>query len=558
MFRKLIFSLFLIGMVGSGVSYGDSVKVENPGVWPVMKGARYNPAVKLLVQPTQGKTLKQVNIKFEDIDQVEKVILRNGSPEVKKDEEVTVFGSAEAGKKKELVIKCDAPLEAGTNTFWLDVTPSEESVIGSEVVIQSISLTLDSRKLDPEMEPIAQRIGIMLGYPGEKVAQLKGAPRDCAAFRIPGLIQTKKGTLIGVFDARYENEVDLCRDIDVAVVRSTDGGQTWSRPKVNMDSGPGKANGCGDPCILQDKKGRIWMQALACHFAPGARAINASGKGTDPSKTGQWEMVYSDDEGKTWSRIMNVTEQVKKDEWNLVLAGPGNGICTKAGVIVFPAQVWEHGHKPWSRSSICYSEDGGRKWKMSEPLPVSSSECQVVELEDGSIMLNCRNEARTGKRVVYVTRDLGQTWEPHESNLKTLNDPTCQASLVAVDTKKYGRLLLYSNPWKHGRSNMSIRASRDEGVTWSEGVLYDVRGCMGYSCIAMTDPDHVGIIYETCHRDGEGYYRGIGFIRLPLETIVTGKKVPVLAAAGDDDDTAARGKKKTKKAKKGKKVRRKR
>ena len=223
MFRKLIFSLFLIGMVGSGVSYGDSVKVENPGVWPVMKGARYNPAVKLLVQPTQGKTLKQVNIKFEDIDQVAKVILRNGSPEVKKDEEVTVFGSAEAGKKKELVIKCDAPLEAGTNTFWLDVTPSEESVIGSEVVIQSISLTLDSRKLDPEMEPIAQRIGIMLGYPGEKVAQLKGAPRDCAAFRIPGLIQTKKGTLIGVFDARYENEVDLCRDIDVAVVRSTDG-----------------------------------------------------------------------------------------------------------------------------------------------------------------------------------------------------------------------------------------------------------------------------------------------------------------------------------------------
>ena len=528
------------------------VSVHNPGIWPLMKRASFNPAVKISVQ-TEGaedaKVLEQLEVMVNDPGQVAKITLRSGSSNGMDFKNSVEYDSAAPGKDGKVVIKSTKELEGGENNLWLDVEPSEESIIGSTVSFKGVKLSIGGKQIEPEMEPVTQRIGIMLGFPGDKVGQLQGAARDCAAFRIPGLVQTRKGTLVGVFDARYDNEVDLCRDIDVAMVRSTDGGQTWTLPQVNMDSGPGMDNGCGDPCILQDKKGRIWMQALACHFAPGARAINASGTGTDPSRTGQWEMVYSDNEGKTWSKIVNVTEQVKKDEWHLILAGPGNGICTKKGVIVFPAQIWQHGADPNCRSTICYSKDGGKTWKMGTGIPAKTSECQVVELKDGSLMLNCRNEAYQGKRIVYITKDLGETWEAHESNNKTLNDPTCQASLVTVETKKYGRLLLFSNPWIHGRSNMSIRASRDEGVTWSEGVLYDVRGCMGYSCIAMTDPDHVGIIYETCHKNGETDYRGIGFIRLPLETIVTGKEVAVKPAQGADEG------KKGKKARKGKKKR---
>ncbi len=530
------------------------VSVHNPGVWPLMKRARFNPAVKISIQ-TEGeedaKVMERVELTLDDPAQVAKVTLRSGSANGMDFKGSVEYGSAAPAENGKVVIKSTQALEGGENNLWLDVQPSEAAVIGSTVSLSGVKLSIDGKQIEPEMQPVTQRIGIILAFPGDKVGQLEGAARDCAAFRIPGLIRTKKGTMLGVFDARYDNEVDLCRDIDVAVVRSTDGGQTWTLPEVNMDSGPGMANGCGDPCILQDKKGRIWMQALACHFAPGARAINASGTGTDPAKTGQWEMVYSDNEGKTWSKIVNVTKQVKKDEWTLILAGPGNGICTKKGVIVFPAQIWQNGADPVCRSTICYSKDGGKNWTMGTGVPGKTSECQVVELKDGSLMLNCRNEAYGGKRMVYVTKDLGETWEAHESNSKTLNDPTCQASLVAVETKKYGRLLLFSNPWIHGRSNMSIRASRDEGVTWSDGVLYDVRGCAGYSCIAMTDPDHVGIIYETCHKNGETDYRGIGFIRLPLETIVTGKEVAVKPAQGAGE--GKKGKKGKKSKKKGKK-----
>lgn len=552
MLRNWNVALVACGVFLGSLCLANTVTVNNPGVWPLMKRAQYNPALKVTVQANEARGTQKFDrfeITLEDPGQVARITLRSGDDKANfKNSEV--YGSAEPTSSPKVVIKPTKRLEAGKHVLWLDVEPSEESIIGSSVTIKGIKASIGGKVVEAEMQPVSQRIGIMLGYPGEKVGQLKGAARDCAAFRIPGIIQTRKGTLVACFDARYENEVDLCRDIDVAVVRSTDGGQTWTLPDVAMDSGPGMANGCGDPCILQDKKGRIWMQALACHFGPGSRAINSSGKGTDPSKTGQWEMVYSDNEGKTWSKIVNVTRQIKEDEWTLILAGPGNGICTKDGVIVFPAQIWQNGANPVCRSTICYSKDGGKKWKMAPPIPAKTSECQVVELEDGTLMLNCRNEARTGKRVVYVTKDLGETWEPHESNLKTLNDPTCQASLIAVDSQKHGKLLLYSNPWIHGRSNMSVRASKDGGVTWGPGLLYDVRGCMGYSCLAMTDPDHVGVIYETCHTNGETNYRGIGFIRLPLESVVTGEDVAVKAAkpVADDDE------KKTKKSKKSKKV----
>ena len=385
-----------------------------------------------------------------------------------------------------------------------------------------MKVTIDGKEYSPEQAPITQRVGIILGMPGENVGnQPDGADaRHCVAFRIPGLIRTQNGTLIGCFDARYHHEGDLCADIDVATVRSTDGGQTWTRPEIAMDAGPGHTNGCGDPCIVQDNSGRIWLQSLVCHFAGGA-SLNVSKTGWDKDKTGQWGMVYSDDDGKTWSKdYVNPTRQIKKEEWNTILAGPGNGIITRDGTIVFPAQIWQNDANPRSMSTICYSKDGGKTWVYGNGVPHRTSECQVVELEDGAIMINCRNETWAGKRVVYVTRDLGKTWQEHETNCSALVEPTCQASIINVNSPKHGRLLLFSNPKKYPRSFMTLRVSRDDGKTWNEGVLYDTRRCMGYSCVAMVDDENVGIIYETCHTNEKNGNRGIGFIIIPLSEVL--------------------------------------
>ena len=528
----------------------ESISMVNPGVYPIMKRASFNPAVgiQLVVEGASSpQQIRRVRFKVDSPRSVEKVTLRTGDAQGMNFAGSEIFGTGEPDKKGFVSIPCKQDLPSGETMLWLDVTPSEKALVGSTLTISDVSVAIGKKSRELAGEPVTQRIGYMLGFPGENVKQkADGQERPCVAFRIPGLIQTQKGTLIGCFDARYTHEGDLCADIDVAVVRSTDGGQTWTKPEVALDAGPGHANGCGDPCILQDKKGRIWMQALATHFARG-RAINASRTGTSKEDTGQWEMVCSTDEGKTWGDIINVTEQVKKNEWNLILAGPGNGITLKDGTIVFPAQIWQHNATPNCRSTICYSKDGGKNWKFGTGVPHKTSECQVVELKDGSIMINCRNEAYGGRRIVYVTKDLGETWEAHETNSKALSEPTCQASIVSVKTKKYGPLLLFSNPKINGRSNMTIRTSRDDGKTWNEGYLYDVRRCMGYSCIAMTDDDHVGIIYETCHTNGLTGNRGIGFLRIPLETVVTGREVAAESAQ------LGEGRKKAKKGKKGKK-----
>ena len=50
-----------------------------------------------------------------------------------------------------------------------------------------------------------------------------------AAFRIPGLVTTNKGTLLGVYDVRYNSSVDLQEHIDIGLSRSTDGGKTWEK-----------------------------------------------------------------------------------------------------------------------------------------------------------------------------------------------------------------------------------------------------------------------------------------------------------------------------------------
>lgn len=533
-----------------------SVEMKHPGVYPIFKRAPQNAAFAIKVGGQGSGVLPEMTITLEvsDPEAVEKIHLRAGDEKGLSFKVDEVLGSGEPDDEGKVKISCPAGAPAGT-WLWFDVVPSEEALVGGLVTFSDIKVKAGERDFKPQQKPVTQRIGYLVGVPKETVDNQPdgAAPRMCKAFRIPGLIRTKKGSLVGCFDARYTREGDLCADIDVAVVRSEDGGQTWTAPFVGMDSGPGEANGCGDPCILQDPKtGRIWMQALACHFKGGA-SLNVSKTGFDPSQTGQWEMTFSDDDGKTWSKEhVNPTKDIKKEEWTTILAGPGNGIVTRKGVIVFPAQIWQRGANPRCMSTICYSKDGGKTWHYGNGVPHATSECQVVELKDGSIMINCRNEARQGKRIVYVSKDLGDSWEPHSTNNKDLREPTCQGSLIRAKTKK-GNFLLFSNPNSGGRNNMTIRYSKDEGDSWSEGYLYDNRQCMGYSSLALIDGNTVGVFYETCHTPPGHGPRGIGFLRFPLESILTGKDLPVKVKADKKGKKSKKAKKRKKKSKKSKK-----
>ena len=343
---------------------------------------------------------------------------------------------------------------------------------------------------------------------------------DCHTTRIPAMARTRKGTLLGVYDLRYRSAKDLQEHIDIGLSRSTDGGQTWEKPRPIMDMGqfggkPESENGCSDPNILiNPETGRIIVSAVWTHGKPGTHQW--VGKGSEPGygihQSSQFMMVYSDDDGLTWSKPENWTKRLKKEEWHLFAPAPGNGIALKDGTLVMPTQGRDAAGRPFS--NITWSRDGGQSWTVSEPARGNTTECSVVELGDGSLMLNMRdNRNRSDKsssngRAVAVSRDLGETWEKHSSDHGSLPEPTCMASLI-----RHGNHLFFSNPHhKSTRSHLTIQRSTDWGKTWPDGnqVLLDEGRGRGYSSLVMINDDTLGILYESSRAN-------LVFQKLPLK-----------------------------------------
>lgn len=332
---------------------------------------------------------------------------------------------------------------------------------------------------------------------------------DSKAYRIPGLTLTPRGTLLAVFDIRNDGPGDLPANIDVGVMRSTDDGESWSEMQRVLDFDkrvPGsRGNGVGDPAIVVDREtGAIWIAAL---WSQGDRGWTGSGPGMQPEETGQLVLANSTDDGATWSKPINITAQLKDPEWRLCFQGPGAGIQSHDGALIFAAQYRDAGGTP--HSCFIYSRDHGDTWTISPPaIPNEppTSEAQIAELSDGSLLLTMRNESRAGVRAwarwewSEPTKEQspqrgrqqhaprGQWSEPWF----TVPDPTCMASLI----RHPDGTLLFSNPNStKQRVALTIRTSTDGGRTWSEGCLLDPRGCM-YSCMTILDDGQIGILYE--------------------------------------------------------------
>jgi len=341
-------------------------------------------------------------------------------------------------------------------------------------------------------------------------------------YRIPGIITTNNGTLVAVYDARHNSSKDLQGDIDISMSRSTDGGQTWEPMRIiaDMDSYGGRPegqNGTGDPCILYDNiNNTVWVAALWLSGSDPSKMVWFESKpGMDPETTGQIIMVKSTDDGLTWSEPVNITPQVKNPHWQLLLQGPGRGITTSNGTLVLPAQFKADigvraidGGQFTCHSTIIYSTDGGNMWKIGSGAKANTTEAQVAELSDGSLMLNMRDDRNRSEkgtengRAVAVTANLGKTWTPHSSTNSKLPEPNCMASLISTTIMLKGEkknVLFFSNPAdKSKRTNLTIKASLDEGITWPEEYQLEIYEpeSFGYSCLTMVDDNHLGILYE--------------------------------------------------------------
>ena len=425
----------------------------------------------------------------------------------------SVFGRSAPSAK--MTVEGNYAFKNGTNIITVSISPSAKAKLTDRFGIESFRIILEDDSVLPE--PAVQLPLLRFG------TVVRAAGQDGAdTYRIPGLVTTNSGALVAVYDIRYNNSKDLQEDIDIGMSRSVDGGMTWEPMKVIMDMGeydglPQNLNGTGDPSILYDHvRNTIWVAALWMSGSASDKMLWwASRPGITPQETGQFILVKSTDDGVTWSQPINITEQIKDPAWQLLLQGPGRGITLSDGTLVFPAQYKKDtgvkaldGGQYTAHSTVVFSKDGGSSWHIGTGAKSNTTEAQVVELTEGSLMLNMRDDRnRTDKgatngRAVAITSDMGQTWTAHSSSNSALLEPNCMASLISADLNLNGvkkRVLFFSNPNdKTSRVDITVKASLDEGLTWPENLWIELFGPSGYgySCLTMVDPQHVGILYE--------------------------------------------------------------
>jgi sialidase-1 len=333
-------------------------------------------------------------------------------------------------------------------------------------------------------------------------------------YRIPSVIVTPAGTVLAFCEGRKHGSSDT-GDIDMLLRRSTDGGKTFARQQVVWDD---DSNTCGNPCPVVDRTSGTIFLLLTHNLGKDqeGQIIARKSKGTRTV----W-ISESTDDGQTWSKPVEITRATKKPAWTWYATGPGAGIQLRSGRLVVPCDyVDSDAHV--GGSHVIYSDDHGVTWKLGGMVCPKTDESEVVELADGSLLLNMRNNNRQHRcRATAVSRDQGLTWSTPAYD-ETLIEPVCQASIRRCGLAGEGRKgpILFSNPAQTGqRTTMTARLSYDECKTWPvHRVLH--AGPAAYSCLAAAPDGRILCLYE---RGDKHAYEKITLARFNLQWLGDGK-----------------------------------
>nr|MBC8290575.1 exo-alpha-sialidase [Planctomycetota bacterium] len=284
---------------------------------------------------------------------------------------------------------------------------------------------------------------------------------DVNIYRIPSLIVSPKGTILAFCEARQGDDGD---PTDLVLKRSlynakpskprnlngyprTFGyGVNWQRMQVVL---AGKGEAIMQPCpVVDHTTGEI---VICCQQIRGG-LVNL----LKNEWHGRCLILRSTDDGVTWSPPREITKSVGH-----FAAGPGVGIQLRSGRLVIPGYSKEG-------SRVIFSDDHGKTWRAGVPVKNKGcNESQVVELIDGSLLMNMRQGGRC--RYVAFSKDQGETWFK-ENNEESLPDPGCQGSILRLPKGKRRGRLLFSNPPHPGpfeaRTNLTVRLSNDDGQSW--------------------------------------------------------------------------------------------
>lgn len=322
-----------------------------------------------------------------------------------------------------------------------------------------------------------------------------------ACYRIPALATAPDGTVIAAIDERVPSCADLGKnkDINIVIRRSEDHGETWLPLQTVVDYEPGIA--ASDPSMIVDRETRevfLFYNYMDHNEAPDIYRLH---------------FIKSADSGLTWTKPEDITSQVTKSEWHadFQFITSGEGIQTRSGVLLHTLVNLANG------LHLFGSRDHGATWFLIDHPLVPGDESRVVELADGSWMVNSRVR-NAGMRYVHVSPDEGASWTTRPE--PALPDPACNASLIrytsVVEGQKKNRLLFSNANSKDKRENLTVRISYDEGSTWTAGkTIY--AGPSAYSTMTILHNGDIGLFFEK-----DDHQENV-FVRFSLEWLTDGE-----------------------------------
>ena len=298
-------------------------------------------------------------------------------------------------------------------------------------------------------------------------------------------------------------EAHVCPFGQVHSMTSRDNGDTWSFPRVLLDS----AIDDRDSGVLETAKGSLivttftslayepslkkqlasptWPAEKLAHWkAAHARLDDAERK----AELGEW-LVRSTDGGKTWSTRLPT-----------IVNSPHGPIQLRDGRLLYLGkELWNEK----KRIGACESSDDGQTWRWLAEIPTRPEdqvadgyhELHAVEAADGTLIAQIRNHNKpnAGETLQSESTDGGKTWSmPHSIGVWGLPSHLLKLS--------DGRLLM---TYGHRRAPFGnqARISTDNGKSWSEAMMISTDGKggdLGYpSTVELANHSLLTVWYES-------------------------------------------------------------